>query len=120
MDRDSEQLAGLFDERDPAVSATIAEAIDKAHAAGIKIGICGQAPSDYPEFAAFLVEALPLRRLALLEFARQGEHPGDLGLGVVEGRVEARDLRQAGQPSARPSAMSILWSSSDTPYETTL
>jgi pyruvate,water dikinase len=56
VDRDSAVLAPLFDERDEAVTAMIAEAIDKAHAAGIKIGICGQAPSNYPEFAEFLVE----------------------------------------------------------------
>lgn len=55
VDRDSGELAELFDERDPAVTSMIAEAIDQAHAAGIKIGICGQAPSNYPEFAAFLV-----------------------------------------------------------------
>ena len=55
VDRDSELLASLFDERDPAVMLSIAEAIRKAHAAGSKIGICGQAPSNYPEFAAFLV-----------------------------------------------------------------
>jgi pyruvate,water dikinase len=55
VDRDSGQLAGLFDERDPAVSAMIAEAITKAHAAGIKIGICGQGPSNHPELARFLV-----------------------------------------------------------------
>ncbi|NKX53142.1 phosphoenolpyruvate synthase [Arthrobacter mobilis] len=55
VDRDSGQLAGLFDERDAAVMRMIAEAIRKAHAAGIRIGICGQAPSNYPEFAAFLV-----------------------------------------------------------------
>ncbi len=55
IDRDSELLASLFDERDEAVTSMIAEAIAKAHKAGIKIGICGQAPSDYPEFAAFLV-----------------------------------------------------------------
>ncbi|MFD1213493.1 phosphoenolpyruvate synthase [Arthrobacter sp. GCM10027362] len=55
VDRDSGDLAGVFDERDPAVTRMIAEAIRKAHAAGIKIGICGQAPSNYPEFAAFLV-----------------------------------------------------------------
>ncbi|MES2700535.1 MAG: phosphoenolpyruvate synthase [Pseudomonadota bacterium] len=55
VDRDSELLASLFDERDPAVMFSIAEAIRKTHAAGSKIGICGQAPSNYPDFAAFLV-----------------------------------------------------------------
>ncbi|HSO89902.1 MAG TPA: phosphoenolpyruvate synthase, partial [Arthrobacter sp.] len=55
VDRDSGQLAALFDERDEAVMAMISEAIRKAHAAGIKIGTCGQGPSNHPEFAAFLV-----------------------------------------------------------------
>lgn len=55
VDRDSEELAALFDERDEAVKRMISEAIHKAHAAGIKIGICGRAPSNYPDFAAFLV-----------------------------------------------------------------
>ncbi|WP_431218944.1 phosphoenolpyruvate synthase [Leifsonia xyli] len=56
VDRDSDRLAALFDERDPAVEWMIARAIDECHAAGIKIGICGQGPSDHPEFAQFLVE----------------------------------------------------------------
>ncbi|MCR4293967.1 MAG: PEP-utilizing enzyme, partial [Elusimicrobia bacterium] len=56
VDRDSEIVAPLFDERDDAVKAMIAEVIRAARAAGRKIGICGQAPSDYPEFARFLVE----------------------------------------------------------------
>ncbi|CAN5179373.1 phosphoenolpyruvate synthase [Frigoribacterium sp. UYMn621] len=55
VDRDSQELAALFDERDEAVERMITEAIHKAHAAGIKIGICGQGPSNYPDFAAFLV-----------------------------------------------------------------
>jgi pyruvate,water dikinase len=55
IDRDSSELAPLFDERSEAVKWAIREAIGKAHAAGIKIGICGQAPSNYPEFAEFLV-----------------------------------------------------------------
>lgn len=56
VDRDSELLADLFDERDGAVTATIAQAIARAHQAGIKVGICGQAPSNYPDFAHFLVD----------------------------------------------------------------
>jgi len=55
VDRDSGDLAALFDERNEAVTRMISEAIDKAHAAGIKIGICGQGPSNYPDFAEFLV-----------------------------------------------------------------
>ncbi|MEO7121746.1 MAG: phosphoenolpyruvate synthase [Lacisediminihabitans sp.] len=55
VDRDSEDLSSLFDERDDAVKLMISEAIQKAHTANIKIGICGQAPSNYPDFAAFLV-----------------------------------------------------------------
>jgi pyruvate,water dikinase len=55
VDRDSELVAHLFDERNEAVKRTIAQVIKAAHAAGRKIGICGQAPSDYPEFAQFLV-----------------------------------------------------------------
>ena len=55
VDRDSEILAKMFDERDEAVQVAIAEAIAKAHTAKIKIGICGQAPSNYPDFAEFLV-----------------------------------------------------------------
>ena len=54
-DRDSGMLANLFDERDEAVTRMISEAIRNAHAAGIKIGICGQGPSNHPDFAAFLV-----------------------------------------------------------------
>jgi len=56
VDRDSEIVAHIFDERNPAVMRSIASVIRDAKAAGRKIGICGQAPSDYPEFARFLVE----------------------------------------------------------------
>ena len=56
VDRDSESVAHLFDERNPAVTKMIREAIDAVHTAGRKIGICGQAPSDYPEFTTMLVE----------------------------------------------------------------
>jgi pyruvate,water dikinase len=56
VDRDSAELRELFDERDEAVKRLIAEVIRKAHAAGRKVGICGEAPSNHPDFAAFLVE----------------------------------------------------------------
>lgn len=56
LDRDSELVAHLFDERDEAVKRMIAKAIATVKQYGRKIGICGQAPSDYPEFARFLVE----------------------------------------------------------------
>ncbi|HUI38911.1 MAG TPA: putative PEP-binding protein, partial [Thermoplasmata archaeon] len=56
-DRDSETLGrmGYFDERDPAVQRAIELLIEGAHAAGRTVGICGQGPSVYPEFAEFLV-----------------------------------------------------------------
>ncbi len=55
LDRDSEIVAHLFDERNPAVMRLVKDVIRRARACGRKIGICGQAPSDYPEFARFLV-----------------------------------------------------------------
>lgn len=56
VDRDSGLLTPLFDERDPAVKQMLRMAIEGAHAAKKYIGICGQAPSDYPEIAQFLIE----------------------------------------------------------------
>jgi len=55
IDRDSELVAPIFDERSKAVTTLIEQVIETAHAAGKKVGICGQAPSDYPEFATLLV-----------------------------------------------------------------
>jgi pyruvate,water dikinase len=57
VDRDSEILGPVFDERNPAVLKALAMAIEGAHRAGRKIGICGQAPSDHPAIAEFLVRA---------------------------------------------------------------
>jgi len=54
--RDSAELRDLFDERHEAVKRTIARLITTAHENDTKVGICGQAPSDYPDFAAFLVQ----------------------------------------------------------------
>ena len=56
LDRDSGTVAYLFDERDDAVRDMIAQVIEAAKTAGKPIGICGQAPSDYPDFAGWLVQ----------------------------------------------------------------
>jgi pyruvate,water dikinase len=56
VDRDSEILASQFSEQDEAVKWMISTVIEKARATNTKVGLCGQAPSDHPEFAQFLVE----------------------------------------------------------------
>jgi len=57
VDRDSEIVAFDFDERDPGVREMIRLAIEGCRRNGVHSGICGQAPSDYPEITEFLVEA---------------------------------------------------------------
>jgi pyruvate,water dikinase len=57
LDRDSEKISHIFDERDEAVKRMVQLVIERAKKNGRKIGICGQAPSDYPEFAEFLVRS---------------------------------------------------------------
>jgi pyruvate,water dikinase len=56
LDRDSSLVAHIFDERNEGVKEMVRQVIARAKAKGRKVGICGQAPSDYPEFACFLVE----------------------------------------------------------------
>jgi len=57
VDRDSELLSHVFDEQDPGVKEMIRMVIARAHRQGRKVGLCGQAPSDHPEFARFLADA---------------------------------------------------------------
>jgi pyruvate,water dikinase len=57
VDRDSERLSHIFDEQDPGVKELIRQLIERAHRTGRKVGLCGQAPSDHPEFARFLADA---------------------------------------------------------------
>jgi pyruvate,water dikinase len=56
LDRDSSLVAGLYNERNDAVKFMISSLIKTAKKRGVKVGICGQGPSDYPDFAQFLVE----------------------------------------------------------------
>ncbi len=56
LDRDSALVSHIYNERNPAVKRSIANLIDVAKRTNTKVGICGQGPSDYPEFAQFLVE----------------------------------------------------------------
>ncbi|WEK35458.1 MAG: phosphoenolpyruvate synthase [Candidatus Pseudobacter hemicellulosilyticus] len=56
LDRDSALVAHLYDERNEAVKRMISMLITTAKEAGVKVGICGQGPSDFPDFAQFLVE----------------------------------------------------------------
>jgi pyruvate,water dikinase len=56
LDRDSALVAHLYDERNPAVKRMLRMLIRQAKASGVKVGICGQGPSDHPDFAQFLVE----------------------------------------------------------------
>jgi pyruvate, water dikinase len=57
IDRDSKTLAPLFSEQDEGVKRSIIDVIARAHRHGRKVGLCGQAPSDHPEFARFLADA---------------------------------------------------------------
>ncbi|CAN1211295.1 phosphoenolpyruvate synthase [Tumidithrix helvetica PCC 7403] len=85
LDRDSSLVAHIFDERNDAVKTMVAMVIAKAKACDRKIGICGQAPSDYPEFARFLVEqgidSISLNPDSLL--------PTMLAIASVEDRLSA-------------------------------
>jgi len=56
LDRDSHLVSSIYDERNEAVKQMISKLIKDAHEVGVKVGICGQGPSDFPDFAQFLVE----------------------------------------------------------------
>ena len=91
VDRDSGDLTARFDERDEAVTRMISQAIAAAHAAGIKVGICGQAPSNYPEFAAFLVrEGIDSISLNPDSFAATTKHVAE-----VEAEIAGHGPRRA-------------------------
>jgi pyruvate,water dikinase len=93
LDRDSELVAPLFDERNPAVLSMIADVIASARASGKKIGICGQAPSDYPEFARFLVE----RGISSISLNPDAVVRGLETIAAAERELESRDRRSAAE-----------------------
>jgi pyruvate,water dikinase len=75
VDRDSELLSHIFDERDPGVKRMIFSLVETAHRCGRPVGICGQAPSDHPDFAEYLVsigiDSISLTPDSLPEVARR-------------------------------------------------
>ena len=99
VDRDSEIVAHVFDERDPAVRTLIAQAIQHARRLGRKIGLCGQAPSDYPEFARFLVEcgidSMSLNPDAVLPTTRLVAEVEQQQCGPCAARLEESTMRPA-------------------------
>jgi pyruvate,water dikinase len=88
VDRDSEILASLFDERNEAVKIAIRDLIVAAHAKGCKVGICGQGPSDHPDFAKFLVglgiDSISLNPDSVVEVTRQIAEFEAASLSTVE------------------------------------
>lgn len=95
VDRDSELLAHLFDERDPGVKRLIAMVIEAAHRKGRTVGICGQAPSDYPDFAEYLA-SLGIDSMSL--------NPDSLP-GVAERLAQWRQVRIGPQPAPLEEAL---------------
>ena len=106
VDRDSEELSGIFDEQDEAVKWMIRSVIEAAHKAGTKIGLCGQAPSDHPDFAAFLVacgidsiSVSPDSFLAVKSIVAQAERhpsPGAATPRPAEPRSDAARTKRSG------------------------
>jgi pyruvate,water dikinase len=95
LDRDSALISHLYDERNPAVMTLIKQAIETCKEMGKKVGLCGQAPSDYPDFAEFLVRAgidsfsvtpdvAVKTRLLVAEVEKGIQEPGDRSRMVKE------------------------------------
>ncbi len=100
VDRDSATVAPLFDERNTAVKRACSMLLHTAHAAGRPVGICGQAPSDYPDFAAFLVEegiqSISLNPDALIRTTREILR-AEAGLDVEKPASDAMHTRPQGR-----------------------
>lgn len=102
VDRDSELVSHVYDERNQAVKDLVAHVINKCNEKGKYIGICGQAPSDYPEFAQFVVEAgiqtmslnpdtIIKTRLMIAELEHKlGKHPTPFNPGFTVKSFESK------------------------------
>ncbi|HEX2033207.1 MAG TPA: phosphoenolpyruvate synthase [Chloroflexota bacterium] len=98
VDRDSEALAHLFDDRDEAVTRLIREMIEAAHRHEREVGLCGQAPSDHPDFARFLVQAaIDSISVTPDSFIRVKQH-----VAAAEALEEWADAQSAEAPAAGP------------------
>jgi hypothetical protein len=114
VDRDSAQLAHIYDERHEAVKRPIADLIAAAHKKGRKVGICGQAPSDYPDFAVFLkeqgIDSISVNPDAVMKvievLAGAGDTPPERGETVAAepAPAEAGATKQAARPWRRSPA----------------
>jgi pyruvate,water dikinase len=106
VDRDSDILSSIFDERDEAVKRLIADLIKRAHAKGRKVGLCGQAPSDHPEFADFLVESgidsISLNPDSVVEVKRRVAKVERSGGGSQKKRAKASK-----KPAKKPAASRV-------------
>ncbi|RQN38225.1 phosphoenolpyruvate synthase [Paraburkholderia tropica] len=101
VDRDSAQLAGLFDEQNDALKWMVRTVIEEAHRCGAKVGLCGEAPAHHPEFAAFLVECgidsisvspdsfVAIKRAVA---AREAAHDADLAVPAAEASRRAHGV----------------------------
>jgi pyruvate, water dikinase len=93
IDRDSSIVNHLFSEQDEAAKMMIGMMIDKAHEAQIKIGLCGQAPSDYPEFAGFLVQ----KGINSISFNPDAVLKGIENINVAENELRVKKEDRAGE-----------------------
>lgn len=87
IDHDSAIISNLFDENNEAVRIMLATVIRAAKAAGRKIGLCGQAPSDYPTFAQFLVE----QSIDSISFTPDALLKGIENISIAEKRLMAAE-----------------------------
>jgi len=99
IDRDSELLAHLFDERNEAVKRSIAQLIKVAHSAKprVKVGICGQSPSDFEEVRVFLVE----NEIDSMSLNPDTVIQAYLDVAGVEGRLKSSGKRSTQRRSKR-------------------